>query len=212
MDEAHSFPAPQGGSSGVTNSSTHLLTLLLPPPSQPRLPETAMIPLWCSAELALRRVAWKQPMFFDIDEVRLSRLPPPPDASLESEEESSIQSVVADEEDEEEEEVRPPPLLEWIGDDDRRRKWARGGQARVKVSPLIADRDEMRGKFEGLSCSLPLVRLTKDSRPGSGLESLITSWSGFPASSFTLGQRPLSVGRVLTPLTSTDWEWEWQEA
>ena len=150
MDEAHSFPAPQGGSSGVTNSSAHLLTLL-PPPSQPRLRETVMIPLWCSAGLALRRVAWKQPMFFVIDEVRLSRLPPPDIASLESEEESSIQSVAADEEEEEEEEVRPPPLLEWIGDDDRRRKWA----ARVTVSPLFARRDEMRGKFEGPSSSLP---------------------------------------------------------
>ena len=126
MDEAHSLPAPQGGSSGVTNSSAHLLTLL-PPPSQPaRLRETVMIPLWCSAGLALRRVAWKQPMFFVIDEVRLSRLPPPDIASLESEEESSIQSVLADEE-EEEEEVKPPPLLEGIGDDDKRRKWARGG-------------------------------------------------------------------------------------
>ena len=151
MDEAHSFPAPQGGSSGVTNSSAHLLTLL-PPASQPRLRETVMIPLWCSAGLALRRVAWKQPMFFVIDEVRLSRLPPPDIASLESEEESSIQSVVADDE-EEEEEVRPPPLLEWIGDDGRgrRRKWARGGRARVTVSPLFARRDEMRGKFEGPS-------------------------------------------------------------
>ena len=156
MDEAHSFPAPQGGSSGVTNSSTHLLTLL--PPSQPGLRETVMIPLWCSAGLALRRVAWKQPMFFVIDEVRLSRLPPPDIASLESEEESSIQSVAADEEEEEEEEVRPPPLLEWIGDDGRRRKWA----ARVTVSPFFARRDEMRGKFEGPSSSLPSLSLSSD--------------------------------------------------
>ena len=73
----------------------------------------------------MRRVAWKQPMFLDMEETRLSRLPPL--ASLEREEDSSIQSVVAEEEEEEDEVRPPPPLLEWIG---RRWKWAREEGAR----------------------------------------------------------------------------------
>ena len=72
----------------------------------------------------------------------------------------------------------------------------------------------MRGKFEGPSFplpSLPLFRLTKDSRPGSGLESLITSWSGFSASSSNLGHASPAF-RWPFPLTSIDWEWEWHLA
>ena len=63
----------------------------------------------------MRRVAWKHPMFLDM-EVTRSRLPL---ASLDSEEDSSIQSVVAVEQEEEgDEEEVSPPLLEWNGEED----------------------------------------------------------------------------------------------
>ena len=84
----------------------------------------------------------------------------------------------------------------------------------------------MRGKFEGslspspisslsvslslsLSLSHSLVQLTKDSLY-LGLESLITSWSGFPASysrTLALVRFGWRAGVGLVPLPIGDWEW-----